>query len=234
MASGRFISYLRVSTAKQGVSGLGLEAQREAVVQHLNGGRWTLLAEYLEVESGKSSTRPQLAAAMQQCRLTGATLLVAKLDRLSRNAHFLIGLRDAGIDFVAADMPDANKLTVGIMALVAEQEREAISARTKSALAASKARGTVLGGYRGAPPPDGASGVAARQAGAQAFAGRLSATLTDMQARSLSLGQMAAELTAAGIRTPQDGTWTATAVRRVLARASHVSDNNRQETTRSK
>lgn len=127
----RLVSYLRVSTDRQGRSGLGLEAQRAAVAAHLAGGDWTLLDEMVEVESGKAmADRPQLARAMALCRLTGATLCVAKLDRLSRDAHFLIGLDKADVDFVAMDMPNANKLTVGIMALVAQQEREAISART--------------------------------------------------------------------------------------------------------
>ena len=148
MATGAFISYLRVSTARQGKSGLGLEAQRKAVADYLNGGNWQLLAEMVEVESGKKSDRPVLQEAIDLSKATGATLVVAKIDRLTRDAAFLLSLRDAGIDFVAADMPDANRLTVGIMALVAEQEREAISRRTKDALAAAKARGVQLGAYR--------------------------------------------------------------------------------------
>ncbi len=142
----RSVSYLRVSTDRQGRSGLGLEAQRAAVAAHLAGGAWTLLDEMVEVESGKAADRPQLARATALCRLTGATLCVAKLDRLSRDAHFLIGLHKADVDFVAVDMPNANRLTVGIMALLAQQEREAISARTRAALASAKARGTKLGG----------------------------------------------------------------------------------------
>ena len=127
---GRFVSYLRVSTERQGRSGLGLEAQRESVAQYLNGGRWKLLGEFLEVESGKRSDRAQLAAAIERCKLTGATLLVAKLDRLSRNLHFLTGLRDSGIRFRAVDNPDANELTVNILASVADAEGKAISRRT--------------------------------------------------------------------------------------------------------
>ena len=148
MATVAFISYLRVSTARQGKSGLGLEAQRKAVADYLNGGNWQLLAEMVEVESGKKSDRPVLQEAIDLSKATGATLVVAKIDRLTLDAAFLLSLRDAGIDFVAADMPDANRLTVGIMALVAEQEREAISRRTKDALAAAKARGVQLGAYR--------------------------------------------------------------------------------------
>ena len=130
------VSYLRVSTAKQGQSGLGLEAQRASIAEYLNGKGGELLAEFMEVESGKKNDRPALAEAMKLCDLTGARLLIAKLDRLSRDAHFLLGLQKAGVDFVAVDMPDANKLTVGILSVVAQAEREAISARTKAALAA--------------------------------------------------------------------------------------------------
>lgn len=107
---GKFVAYYRVSTAKQGASGLGLEAQREAVRAYLNGGSWELIAEFTEVESGKRDDRPELAQAMERCRLTGAKLLIAKLDRLSRNVHFLSGLMEQGVDFVACDMPTANKL----------------------------------------------------------------------------------------------------------------------------
>src|ERR671927_1374969 len=145
MAQGRYVSYLRVSTDRQGRSGLGLEAQRKAVEDFLNGGRWDLIAEFVEVESGKRDDRPKLADALALCRLHNATLVIAKLDRLSRDAHFLLGLQKAGVRFVAADMPEANELVVGIMAVVAQAERKMISARTKAALAAAKARGKRLG-----------------------------------------------------------------------------------------
>lgn len=145
-----FVSYLRASTTRQGASGLGLEAQRKAVADYLNGGDWTLLGEHVEVESGRKNDRPELLKALEHCRLTGAKLVIAKLDRLSRNAHFLIGLQEAGVPFVAADMPNANELTVGIMALVAREERKAISSRTKAALAAAKERGGKLGCHTGA------------------------------------------------------------------------------------
>ena len=148
MAEGKFVSYLRVSTARQGRSGLGLEAQRKAVEDFLNGGNWSVV----EVESGKKADRPQLEKAFQLCRLIGAKLVIAKLDRLSRDAHFLLGLEKAGIDFMAADMPHANKLTIGIMAVMAQHEREMISTRTKAALQAAKRRGVKLGGDRGVRP----------------------------------------------------------------------------------
>ena len=132
VATGNFVAYYRVSTDKQGRSGLGLEAQHSAVAAFLNGGTWKLVRDFTEVESGKrNDNRPKLAAAIQACRVYGAKLVIAKLDRLSRDAHFLLGLEKAGVDFVAADMPHANRLTVGVMALVAEQEATAISQRTK-------------------------------------------------------------------------------------------------------
>jgi len=144
--SGKWVSYLRVSTDKQGKSGLGLEAQRKAVADFLNGGRWELLQEFVEVESGKRNDRPQLAEALSICKKHKAKLVIAKLDRLARNVNFVSGLMETGVEFVAADMPFANKLTIHILAAVAEHEREAISARTKAALAAAKARGVKLGG----------------------------------------------------------------------------------------
>src|SRR6516164_11527487 len=143
---GAFVSYIRVSTRAQGQSGLGLDAQRKAVTDYLNGGRWSLVDEYVEVESGANDERPKLAEALARCRLHNATLVIAKLDRLSRDAHFLLGLQKAGVRFVAADMPEANEMIVGIMAVVAQAERKMISARTKAALQAAKERGVKLGG----------------------------------------------------------------------------------------
>ena len=148
MSQGSIVTYLRVSTARQGKSGLGLEAQQKAVADYLSTGQWNLLEEFVEVESGKNNKRPELLEAIELCKASGAKLLVGRLDRLARDAAFLMSLKDAGIDFVCADMPEANRLTIGIMALVAEQEREAISKRTKEALAAAKARGVQLGAYR--------------------------------------------------------------------------------------
>src|SRR5271166_4541115 len=145
MATGSFVSYLRVSTAKQGQSGLGLEAQRKAVADYLNGGSWALLAEYVEVESGANDERPKLAEALARCRLHDATLVIAKLDRLSRDAHFLLGLQKAGVRFVAADMPEANEKVVAIMAVVAQAERKMISTRTKAALAEARKKVAVTG-----------------------------------------------------------------------------------------
>src|ERR1700679_1485465 len=135
--NGKFVSYLRVSTQRQGKSGLGLEAQREAVSGYLNGGKWTLVSEIVEVESGKRADRPELAKALSLCRLHRATLLVAKLDRLARNVAFIPALMESGGKFGGVDLPQANELTVHSMA---EYEAKAISARTKAALQAAKAR----------------------------------------------------------------------------------------------
>ncbi len=175
----------------------------------------------IEIESGKATAdRPQLARAMALCRLTGAILCVAKLDRLSRDAHFLIGLDKADVDFVAVDMPNANKLTVGIMALVAQQEREAISARTKAALAAAKARGTKLGGYRGVPPPPAAQASVARIAKAELFASRVVPRVHEPQAADMTIEAIARELTVRGVRTAQAGAWTGQAVKNLLVRGA--------------
>lgn len=223
---GKFIAYLRVSTASQGRSGLGLEAQRAAVEAFLNGGNWRLLGEYTEVESGKVNERPQLVAALAACRLTGSTLVVAKLDRLARNARFLLsiveGSGDGGVIF--CDLPQVpagpvGKFLVTQMAAVAELEAGLTSQRTRAALTAAKARGVKLGGWRGGPKVAPEAGRKAQQERAEAFAEGLGAILREMRGRRLSLRQMAAELTARGIRTARGGQWTAAAVRNVLLRA---------------
>ena len=218
----KVVSYLRVSTARQGQSGLGLEAQRAAVTTYLNGGRWQILQEFVEVESGKNNDRPQLAAAMRLCRLHGCKLVIAKLDRLSRNAAFLLGLKESGVDFVAADMPDANRLTIGILAVVAEAEREMTSARTKAALQAAKARGKQLGGDRG-----GRGSVKGRLTAVEAVkrraderAGDVLPTIREMQTAGVtSLNGIARSLVERGIPKARGGlSWSATDVRNILAR----------------
>ena len=222
MASGRFVSYLRVSTDRQGRSGLGLEAQRAAVTAFLNGGQWELTAEVVEVESGGRADRPRLAEAIELCRAYDATLVVAKLDRLARDAHFLLGLQKAGVAFVAADNPQANQLTVGILALVAQQEREAISKRTREALAAAKARGVQLGGFKGraGTAEDCARARAARVAKADAKAGALACAFRRIDPTgSMSASELARRLNADGIPTPSGrGAWQAVTVQRVRAR----------------
>jgi len=140
----RVVAYYRVSTAEQGRSGLGLEAQRQAVLALCQSRGWEIVAEHTEVESGKLAQRPELTAALHRAKVTGAILIVAKLDRLSRSVAFLSALQDSGAKFIAADMPEANELTVHIMAAVAQAERQAISKRTKEALKAAKAAGRQL------------------------------------------------------------------------------------------
>ena len=222
MAQGTFIAYYRVSTARQGRSGLGLEAQRKAVEDFLNGGSWQLQAEFMEVESGKSDDRPQLEQALAMCELTNATLVVAKLDRLSRNLAFLAQLQESGARFVAADMPEANELTIHIMAAVAQAERKAISTRTKEALAAAKARGVRLGGNRGnlddlRKGPTRSAEVRGRQARerAQKVRRQIQAIATGTEAKSLR--QIAAALNDRGITAPRGGKWHAAQVKAVLA-----------------
>src|SRR5262249_9460343 len=145
---GKFVAYYRVSTDKQGKSGLGLEAQRKAVLDYLNGGTWHLVGEFTEIESGKRNERPELVKALAACKRNKAKLVIAKLDRLSRNLAFIATLMDSGVEFVAVDNPHANKLTVHILAAVAQHECEMIAQRTKDALQAAKARGVVLGNPR--------------------------------------------------------------------------------------
>src|ERR671916_3049559 len=152
MSQRKFVAYYRVSTEKQGRSGLGLEAQQEAVRSYLNGGSWQLMAEVVEVESGRKNDRPRLAEALRLCRLHGAILIIAKLDRLARNVAFISNLMESGVEFTAVDFPQANRLTVHILAAVAEHEAKAISERTRAALTAAKARGKRLGGDRGNLP----------------------------------------------------------------------------------
>ena len=228
MANGKFISYLRVSTARQGISGLGLEAQREAVTGYLNGGRWTLVQEVMEVESGKRNDRPAIAEALRLCRLHRATLIIAKLDRLARNVHFISSLMESGVDFIAVDFPQANRLTVHILAAVAEHEAAMISTRTKAALAAAKARGVVLGGQRGSLDRMEAIGrkgnVASAAVRSEAVAKRnqdLMPVIEGIRADGVTSPQKIADaLNAMGITAPRRGTWSPVQVRRVLARTN--------------
>jgi len=182
---------------------------------------WTLQSEFTEVESGKRNDRPALLQALNECRLQRATLFIAKLDRLSRDAHFLLGLDKAGVEFLAVDMPNANRLTVGIMALVAEEERRMISARTKAALAAAKARGVELGGYRTSTVSEAARIRSARvRPKAADDLGRLVLPVIE-EFRTLgvvSLRAVAQALNDRGIWTRRGGAWDASAVKRVLDR----------------
>ena len=220
----RLVAYERVSTARQGASGLGLEAQRKTI-EHFAAARGAdVLAHFTEVESGKRADRPELAKALHLAKVTGATLVIAKLDRLSRNAAFLLALQDSGVRFVAVDMPEANDLTVGIMALVAQAEREAISRRTKEALAVAKARGVKLGNPNGAASlrRAGKGGVALRaavSANAEDFARDLAAVVAEIKAAGhVSLREVAAEVNARGIRTRRGGSWQVSNVKGLLGR----------------
>ena len=175
----------------------------------------------VEVETGKRNDRPELTKALKRCRLTGAILVVAKLDRLSRNAAFLMTLRDSDVDFVAADLPEANTMTVGVMAVVAQYEREAISARTKAALVAAKARGKQLGGFRAGAPNIGKfqrRGVQAARASALQSAEDRREPIEALQREGLSLNAIATRLNADSVRTSRGGMWTATAVKRTIER----------------
>lgn len=220
--NGKFVAYLRVSTQKQGKSGLGLEAQREVVKQFVAGCCGKIIApEFVEVESGKKNDRPKLQDALKRCRVTGATLVVAKLDRLSRNVAFLMTLRDSGVEFVAADLPLANTMTVGVMAVVAQHEREVISARTKAALAACKRRGTLLGGLRAGAPDISRFHKRGTQAVckiAQEAAEERRDVIESLASEGLSMNAMAARLNESSVQTSRGGKWTATAVKRVMAR----------------
>jgi DNA invertase Pin-like site-specific DNA recombinase len=221
MAKGRFISYLRVSTQRQGRSGLGLNAQREAVANYLNGGSWKLIQELIEVESGKSKDRPKLTEALRLCRIYNATLLVAKLDRLARNVAFVSALMDSGVKFVAVDLPEANELTVHIMAAMAEYEAKAISARTKAALAAAKAKGTQLGGLRWNLASVSKQGRSVALKVRKERAGKRAADLLPVveairSEGATSLRQIASVLNERGITTSRGGLWSAVQVQRLL------------------
>lgn len=220
----RYVAYYRVSTRRQGESGLGLEAQKDAV--HRFVGEHDLVAEVEEVESGGRSDRPALEAALRECRLRAATLLIAKLDRLSRSVAFISRLQEQGVDFVACDNPHANTFTVQIMAAMAEFERKLISERTKVALAAAKARGVKLGGRRGEHRIED-HGAAGRRCSAKVRSKRAEMRAHDhldvVQAiraeGASSLRAIATGLNERAVPAPKGGSWSASQVRRVLARA---------------
>ena len=229
MAKGKFVSYLRVSTDKQGRSGLGLEAQRVAVESYLNGGRWTLTAEYVEAESGKRSDRPKLAKALAHAKAIGATVVFAKLDRLTRNVDLLRSLVASDVDLVFCDLPDVPAGAMGRflltqMASVAELEVGLISERTKAALAAAKARGLKLGNPNGARALKGkqignTQAVAAVKANATHRAANLRAIVDDLRAQGItSVRAIAAELNERGILTPRGGVWHPTSAARLMSR----------------
>jgi DNA invertase Pin-like site-specific DNA recombinase len=222
----RFVAYFRVSTARQGSSGLGLDAQREAVGRHVVAARGILVGEFTEVETGtRKRYRPEMAAALATCRLKRAVLVIAKLDRLARNVHFVSGLMESGVEFVACDNPHATRVLIHIMAAFAEYEAEAISRRTKEALAAAKARGVKLGnpnlrpGYRFGLALEGRK---ARKAQANRRAEDVMHYIeAARRAGCQSLGEIARALMARGIETATGRShWTAEQVKRVIDRCS--------------
>jgi len=230
MTKGKFVSYLRVSTDKQGRSGLGLEAQRETVTAFLNGGSWTLAGEFVEVESGtaKGDNRPELDKALACCRVMGATLVVANVSRLTRNPDFMSRLVQAGVEVRFCDLPQievpAGKFMLRQMLAVAELEAGLISERTKKALAAAKARGVKLGGDRGNLPAVSGKGrsisISERQDKAMRRAADLAPIITDLHATGMvSLRQIAAGLNARGIPAARGGSWSAAQVKSVIERA---------------
>jgi DNA invertase Pin-like site-specific DNA recombinase len=211
----KFVAYYRVSTDKQGLNGNGIEAQKQSVARYLASLDCELLGSYEEVESGANNKRPQLAAAIQIAKSKKAILVIAKLDRLTRNAAFLLQLQDSGVDFVACDMPNADKLSVGIIALLAQRERQLISERTKAGLAVAKQRGVVLGN----PNPEKSlkKAVETNIKRKQEFAAAALKSIHEIQSTGVkTLARIADCLNKRGEKTPRGGTWTATAVKRVL------------------
>lgn len=210
-----FVAYFRVSTDRQGRSGLGLEAQRSTVTGYA-AGRGEILGEFTEIESGRKVDRPQLQAALELAARHRATLIIARLDRLARNVAFIANLMDSRVDFIACDMPEANRLTLHILAAVAEHEREMISLRTKAALAAAKARGIRLGN------PDGQTARKAATARLIAKADQFAVTVlpmvTGLALQGLSLREIAQRLNDRGIKTSRGKVWQATTVRNLLMR----------------
>jgi len=224
MSEAKFVSYLRVSTSRQGKSGLGLEAQRQAIQERLDGSNWTLLKEFVEIESGRNDERVQLKEALETCQRTGAKLLVAKLDRLSRDLAFIANIMKTSVEFIACDFPDANKLTIHILSAMAEYERELISKRVKDALRAAKARGKKLGNPQNlsidAAQKGRALGAKARRAKADGYAQKVYGIIKGCIDEGMSLNGIARRLTEDGELTPRgkDCKWTPTTVRNVVRR----------------
>jgi DNA invertase Pin-like site-specific DNA recombinase len=220
----KLVAYYRVSTERQGRSGLGLEAQRHAVEQYARQHGARVLESFTEIESGKRDDRPELARALVLTKVTGATLVIAKLDRLSRDAAFLLTLQKTGTRFVAADLPNADETTVGVLAIVAQRERDATSKRTKEALAAAKARGTKLGNPNGAAAlrradKGNSAAIAAVKAQADQQAQRYAEIVDHVRREgATSLGAIAAALNAREVLTPRGKQWHKTTVRNLLAR----------------
>jgi DNA invertase Pin-like site-specific DNA recombinase len=208
-----FVAYYRVSTDKQGRSGLGLDAQAAAVATYCTG-RGEIVAEFTEIESGRKSDRPQLNLALAACRRHRATLVIARLDRLARNVAFISNLMESRVDFVAVDMPEANRLTIHILAAVAEHEREMISKRTKDELKAAKARGICLGNPN--PRPASVKAVQAHQAQTAEYHATVAPLIRELRGQDYSLPAIAAELTRRHIPPARGGLWYPATVKNIL------------------
>lgn len=218
----KFVAYFRVSTAKQGKSGLGIESQENATAAYLGRVGGELVASFADIESGAKDDRPELQKALRKCRLTGATLLIAKLDRLSRNRRFLMDLQDSSTKFVCCDMPEANNFTVGLLACLADYERELISERTKAALQAAKARGVKLGNPNLAAVrnSDTKAATEVRIAKTKERNNELRQVVAEIRENadgSLSLRQVADKLNRAGYTTTRGKQFHATTISRILA-----------------
>jgi DNA invertase Pin-like site-specific DNA recombinase len=224
-----YVAYYRVSTKKQGESGLGLEAQRMAVAHFVQGVSTpgTIIAEFTELESGKRDNRRQLRLAIERAKKESAVLVIAKLDRLSRNASFIFTLRDSGVNFQCVDMPDANTLTIGIFATLAQHERELISARTKAALAVKKSQGARLGKPENLTPAARLKGAAAnvQRAAGNENNRRASSMIRHMRQAGKNYTQMAAELNRAGFRTARGCAFQPMQVRRLALRGVDQPDD---------
>jgi DNA invertase Pin-like site-specific DNA recombinase len=233
--SGTFVAYYRVSTKRQGASGLGLEAQKSAVQRYLDGGKWSLLAEFTEIESGKNDkNRPELLEALRECRMTGAKLIVSRLDRLSRDLEFIAHLQKSSVKSVVADMPDASHLTVQLLAALARHEREMISTRTREALAASKKKrrkpsARTIASFTAASEKGWRRSVAVRQQKADEYV-QLAPDLQRWVAQGLPQAKIARALNQRRIRTPRGkvGTWTQGRVSRLLARLAQAKNGARE------
>ena len=219
MTTGIFIAYYRVSTKRQGQSGLGLDAQKDAVISYLNGGHGTLKEAFVEIESGrKVKNRPALQHAIAACRKHKAILVIAKLDRLARNVAFISNLMESKVEFVAVDNPHATRFTLHILAAVAEHEAEMISQRTKAALAAAKARGTALGRY-------GKILAEQNKAAAAVFVREIAPTIAQLQQEGFTtVRALCTELNARGIPTYKAGTsWHIATVHNVMKQIDSLS-----------
>jgi DNA invertase Pin-like site-specific DNA recombinase len=231
----KIVSYRRVSTQKQGKSGLGLDAQEAAIQEFARARGVRIIGQYTEVESGKTNERPQLAAALHHAKVTGATLVIAKLDRLSRSASFTLTLRDSGVKFVCCDMPEANDLTIGVLAVVAQAEAQAISRRTRDALQVARKRIEEIGqtGHRRVKRlgnPNGAAALRRARKGNHAAIAKvtvdanqraqdLAAVVKDIRAGGMvTLEAIANELNGREMMTPRGGRWHPSSVANLLRR----------------